>query len=110
MRVRYPPQEVVINTAGLRATWCAPASSILVSGPAGRGARRTPPHRPAVHESLADFLNYYNHERPHAALGGRPPIGRTAGSDYRVVFDEPPEPVEAGPQQLTFDDAVEPTS
>ncbi|MFM9780356.1 IS481 family transposase [Streptomyces scabiei] len=56
--------------------------------------------------ALADFLNYYNHERPHTALGGRPPINRTSGSDYRVVFGEPPEPVETGPQQLAFEDFV----
>lgn len=60
--------------------------------------------------ALADFLNFYNHERPHAALGGKPPISRTPGSDYRVVFDLPPEPLDTVPQQLTFDDAVEPTS
>ena len=60
--------------------------------------------------ALADFLNYYNHERPHAALGGRPPISRTAGSDYRVSFDQPPEPLDTVPQQLVFEDLVEPTS
>jgi hypothetical protein len=38
--------------------------------------------------------HYYNHERPHAALGGKPPISRTAGSDYHVTFDQPPEPLE----------------
>jgi transposase InsO family protein len=43
---------------------------------------------------LADFLNYYNHERPHAALGRRPPISRTSGSDYRVSSDQPPEPLD----------------
>ncbi|GGV59305.1 hypothetical protein GCM10010294_07260 [Streptomyces griseoloalbus] len=51
-------------------------------------------------------MNYYNHERPHAALGGRPPISRTAGSDYRIVFDQPPEPLSDIPQQLTFEDFV----
>ncbi|MFI0810435.1 integrase core domain-containing protein [Streptomyces echinatus] len=54
--------------------------------------------------ALAEFVNYCNHERPHAALGGRPPIGRTAGSDYRIVFDQPPEPLADTPQQLTFED------
>jgi hypothetical protein len=49
--------------------------------------------------ALADFLNYCNHERPDAALGGRPPISRTSGSDYRVVFDEPPELLDAVPQK-----------
>ncbi|MER5438766.1 IS481 family transposase [Streptomyces sp. NPDC002790] len=56
--------------------------------------------------ALAEFVNYYNHERPHAALGGRPPISRTAGSDYRLVFDQPPEPIAGIPQQLTFEDLV----
>lgn len=60
--------------------------------------------------ALADFLNYYNHERPHSALGGRPPVSRTAGSDYRVTADRPPEPLATFPQQLTFEQAVEPTS
>ncbi|MBB5932846.1 transposase InsO family protein [Streptomyces echinatus] len=54
--------------------------------------------------ALMEFANYYNHERPHAALGGRPSIGRTAGSDYRIVFDQPPEPLADIPQQLTFED------
>ncbi len=60
--------------------------------------------------ALANFLNYYNHERPHSGLGGRPPISRTSGSDYRIVFDQPPKPLDTIPQQLTFEDAVEPTS
>lgn len=60
--------------------------------------------------ALADFLNYYNHERPHAALGGKPPIRRTSGSDYRVIFDRSPEPNDTVPQQLTIEDFVEPTS
>ncbi len=60
--------------------------------------------------ALADFLNYYNHDRPHAALGGRPPISRTAGSDYRVTFEQPPEPLDTFPQQLTIEDFEAPTS
>lgn len=66
--------------------------------------------RPIAHVALADFLNYYNHERPHTALGGRPPISRTAGSDYRVTFDQPLGPLDTAPQQLAFEDLVEPTS
>ncbi|MFJ8114173.1 integrase core domain-containing protein [Streptomyces sp. NPDC096132] len=54
--------------------------------------------------ALADFVNYYNHQRSHAALGGRPPISRTAGSDYRIVFDQPHEQLAETPQQLTFED------
>ncbi|MFJ9319452.1 integrase core domain-containing protein [Streptomyces globisporus] len=60
--------------------------------------------------ALANFLNYYNHERPHSALGGRPPISRTSGSDYRVVFKLPPAPLNTAPRQLAFEDLVEPTS
>lgn len=60
--------------------------------------------------ALADFLNYYNHDRPHAALGGRPPISRTAGSDYRVTFGQPPEPLDTFPQQLTIEGFEAPSS
>ncbi|MGW2033470.1 integrase core domain-containing protein [Streptomyces sp. NPDC001811] len=55
---------------------------------------------------LAEFVNHDNHERPHAALGGRPPISRTAVSDYRIVFDQPPEPLADIPQQPIFEDFV----
>ncbi|WP_444971006.1 hypothetical protein [Streptomyces sp. SAI-25] len=48
-------------------------------------------------------MNYYNHERPHATLSGRPPISRTAGSDFLIVFDQPPEPFADIPQQLAFE-------
>ncbi|MBH0243057.1 MULTISPECIES: hypothetical protein [Streptomyces] len=54
--------------------------------------------------ALAEFVNYYNHERPHATLSGRPPISRTAGSDFLIVFDQPPEPFADIPQQLAFED------
>ncbi|MGW2688984.1 IS481 family transposase [Streptomyces sp. NPDC001414] len=56
--------------------------------------------------TLAEFVNHYNHDRPHAALDGRPPISRTAGSDYRLVFDQPPEPLVNIPQQLSLEDFV----
>lgn len=56
--------------------------------------------------ALADFVAYYNHDRPHAALGGRPPVSRTAESDYRLVFDQPPELLVDIPQQLSFEDFV----
>lgn len=43
--------------------------------------------------ALADFLNYYNHERPHSALGWKPPISRiTGGSDHRVEPQAPTLP------------------
>jgi hypothetical protein len=57
----------------------------------------------ARREALAGFLNYYNHDRPHGALGGEPPVSRTAGSDYRISFDRLPEPAEVFPQQLELD-------
>ena len=59
--------------------------------------------------ALADFLNYYNHERPHSALNGQPPIKRTRGNDFRVTVDRPPVPIDLYPVQLTIAD-VEPTS
>lgn len=36
-------------------------------------------------EYLADFLNYYNHERPHSALGYKPPATRVTPTNYRVL-------------------------
>lgn len=45
-----------------------------------------------------------------SALGGRPPISRTSGSDYRIVFELPPVPLDTAPRQLAFEDLVEPTS
>ncbi|MBW8088858.1 transposase [Streptomyces hygroscopicus subsp. hygroscopicus] len=55
---------------------------------------------------LADFLNYYNHERPHAALGSQPPISWSTGSDSRMTFDEPPQPFGTASQQLAFEDLM----
>ncbi|MGW2769216.1 hypothetical protein [Streptomyces sp. NPDC001275] len=43
-------------------------------------------------------------------MGGKPPISQTSGSDYRVTFHHPPEPLDTLPQELTFEDAVAPTS
>ncbi len=60
--------------------------------------------------ALADFLNYYNHERPHSSLGGKPPISRTPASGYRVTRGHLPQPPAVVPQQLTIEDAMEPTS
>ncbi|GAA1120440.1 hypothetical protein GCM10009577_49100 [Streptomyces javensis] len=56
--------------------------------------------------ALAEFVNYYNHERPRTTLGGRPPVSRTDGSDSRLVFGQPPEPLVDIPQQLTFENLV----
>lgn len=33
--------------------------------------------------ALADFLNTYNHERPHSALGNKPPASRVPITTYR---------------------------
>jgi transposase InsO family protein len=61
--------------------------------------------------ALADFLNYYNHERPHSALGGLPPITRTQGSDFRISVERTLEPVNLHPLQPTLDDYFDdPTS
>lgn len=38
---------------------------------------------------LAGFLNYYNHERPHSALGYKPPVTRVPVGTFRV--EEQPE-------------------
>lgn len=43
--------------------------------------------------ALADFLNYYNHERPHSALGYKPPVSRVPLTDYRVQ----PQPASLAP-------------
>ncbi|MFE6163725.1 hypothetical protein ACFQ7F_32960 [Streptomyces sp. NPDC056486] len=32
------------------------------------------------------------------------------GSNYRITFDQPPEPLDALPRHLTIEDFVEPTS
>jgi hypothetical protein len=39
-------------------------------------------------------------------------MSRTAGSDYHVIFDfnQPPERLGTFPQQLSFEEFVEPTS
>jgi transposase InsO family protein len=53
--------------------------------------------------ALADFLNHYNHERPHAALRGQSPISRTQGSTYRITAGQAPDPTDLFPVQLTLD-------
>ena len=55
--------------------------------------------------ALVDFLNFYNYERPHAALGHKPPASRVPLATYRltaagiIVPDIPGRPL-----QLSFDD------
>ncbi len=57
--------------------------------------------------ALIDFLNFYNHERPHSALGQLPPSSRVPVRSYRLTstgisIPEMPD----RPQQLTFDDLI----
>jgi transposase InsO family protein len=53
--------------------------------------------------ALADFLNYYNHERPHSALGWVPPAARAPQPDGAQVEPQAP-PQKALPEQLTIFD------
>lgn len=54
---------------------------------------------------LPAFLNFYNHDRPHAALGHRPPASRVPWKDYRLTASGIVVPdLPARPQQLSFDD------
>jgi transposase InsO family protein len=53
--------------------------------------------------ALADFLNYYNHERPHSALGWVPPVARAPQPDGAQVEPQAP-PQKALPEQLTIFD------
>ena len=65
-------------------------------------------------DALMPFLNYYNHERPHSALGQDVPASRVPGRDFRLSVT----PVEAAPRdllqvdgQMSLDDLlVDPTS
>lgn len=42
--------------------------------------------------ALADFLNKYNHDRPHSGIGHKPPASRVPKTTYRVL-PQPEEPV-----------------
>ncbi|MDQ0957825.1 hypothetical protein QFZ66_001703 [Streptomyces sp. B4I13] len=74
------------------------------------GLRARPHLRAGTQGRARELPQLLQPRAPHSALGGRPPISRTSGSDYRIVFDQPPKPLDTIPQQLTFEDAVEPTS
>lgn len=37
--------------------------------------------------ALVDFLNHYNHQRPHAALGHKPPASRVPITTYRLTAE-----------------------
>jgi integrase-like protein len=55
--------------------------------------------------ALVEFLNFYNHERPHAALGHRPPASRVPLATYRLSTGGIIVPtIPDRPQQLSFDD------
>jgi hypothetical protein len=55
--------------------------------------------------ALADFLNFYNYERPHAALDHQPPAIRVPMSTYRLSAEGIIVPnVSERPLQLSFDD------
>ena len=65
--------------------------------------------------ALVVFLNHYNHDRPHAGIGHRPPSSRVPRSSYRITGPCPAIPAtphpNRHPEQLTLDlDPVEPTS
>ncbi|WP_333894462.1 IS481 family transposase [Mycolicibacterium gadium] len=54
--------------------------------------------------ALVGFLNYYNHERPHAALSHRPPSSRVPLATYRLTNAGIIMPIPDRPEQLSFDD------
>ncbi len=55
--------------------------------------------------ALIDFLNFYNHERPHAALGHKPPASRVPLATYRLTTEGITVPdIPERPRQLSFDD------
>lgn len=53
--------------------------------------------------ALAEFLNYYNNERPHGAIGYVPPVQRTPKSGLLIVPNRIEEAtVEVTPEQLAI--------
>lgn len=54
--------------------------------------------------ALADFLNNYNHERPHSSIGNKPPSSRVPDASFRIE----PQP-EVLPAPLFEDLNEEPT-
>ena len=55
-------------------------------------------------EALAVFLNYYNHERRHSAIGWLPPVARTPSLGERVQPPERDALVDITPAQLAIFD------
>ncbi len=63
--------------------------------------------------ALVEFLNHYNHDRPHAGIGHKPPITRVSLHTYRLTDTATftPNIGPSRPEQLMLDlDAVEPPS
>lgn len=55
--------------------------------------------------ALVDFLNHYNYERPHSALGHKPPASRVPLATYRLTAEGIIVPtIPERPEQLSFDD------
>lgn len=57
--------------------------------------------------ALADFLNYYNHERPHSALGYQPPVSRVPEATGRRIEPVPIATQGQLPVQMTIFDLIE---
>lgn len=55
-------------------------------------------------DALVDFLNYYNLERPHSALGWAPPVSRTPVAGPRVEARAEEQLVELTPEQMSIFD------
>lgn len=53
--------------------------------------------------ALTDFLNHYNHDRPHASLGHKPPSTRVPLASYRLTDGGITMPTLHRAAQLTFD-------
>ena len=64
------------------------------------------------HSSREKVCRASGGELPHTALGRKRPTGSTAGCDYCVTFDFDLSSQRLGifPQQLSFDEFVEPTA
>jgi transposase InsO family protein len=55
--------------------------------------------------ALPGWLNHYNHERPHSALGQRPPASRVPSAIYRLTASGIETPTDSSASvQLSFDD------
>lgn len=59
-------------------------------------------------DALAAFLNYYNHERPHSALGWLPPVSRAPGPGFHVEVQAHDETVEVTEAQMNIYELLDP--